>query len=73
MNSEKPKVNSVNQYFSSNDMVIIENPQIWSAFGKMYKSTKETFPQFSFGKGTRSQQDKVYQDTQLAKTKFLCK
>ena len=33
-------------------MIMIENPQIWSAFGKMYKSTKTTEPKFSFGNGT---------------------
>lgn len=76
MNFKKPssaKKPKIEKFYKKSDLIIYENMQRFSAFGNMYSSEKKTQPKISFGKGTRTKNEKVYQSKQLSKTQFLGK
>ena len=60
--------------YNENDVIEnVENPRLYSTFGKMMESQKPSHPIYSFGRAERKAYDKVYSNKQLIKTQFLCK
>jgi Uri superfamily endonuclease len=53
------------------DLIKFENPERYSAFGKMKLSTRPSAPIFGFGSADRTKQAKVFQSKEMAKTEFI--
>ena len=76
MNFKKPSMEKkpkIEKFYNKSDLLTYENMQRFSAFGQMYSSSKKTQPKISFGKATRSKNEKIYQSKALSKTQFLGK
>lgn len=59
--------------FTVKDVVILENPQIYSSLGRMINSNKRTEPAYGFGTSNRQKTEKVFATKQLSKAQFLGK
>ena len=59
--------------YTQEDLLLMENPQVYSSIGKTLLSTRPSAPQYGFGTSTRAQHLKVFQNKQLVKTQFVGK
>ena len=73
--SQKPEKENIPKVvnYTSQDIILLENQQVYSSIGKMVNSTKVTEPMHGFGTSTRAKMDKVFTTKQLSKTQFMGK
>lgn len=69
---EKENIANIVNY-TSRDILMLENQQVYSSIGKMVNSTKVTEPSFGFGTCSRQKMEGVFATKQLSKTQFLGK
>ncbi|EGR29290.1 hypothetical protein IMG5_159370 [Ichthyophthirius multifiliis] len=69
----KEQVQVPTKIYTYQDLLNFESAEIYSSFGKMRLSTKLTAPKYGFGTADRQQQNKVFQNKELAKTNFAGK